>query len=97
MMLQIEKLVSGDIFGYALDILTAVMPVEILALLVFGTIGTGYYMVQGSAIMPLIMFVLIGGVTIMEGPLSFIQGIVAVFILVIAGIAYLLLQRFNVE
>jgi positive regulator of sigma E activity len=52
-------------------------------------------MVQGTAIMPLIMFILIGSVTILEGPLSFTQGIVAVFIVAITGIAYIIIQRFN--
>ncbi|MDR9412891.1 MAG: hypothetical protein RI531_09830 [Haloferacaceae archaeon] len=95
MILQTNKLLEGDIFGYLLDIFTATVPVEIMALVLFGSIGVGYYMVQRTVILPLLAFILIGGVTILEGPLSFVQGLVAAFIIVVTGIAYLFINRFN--
>ena len=95
MILQTDKLLEGDIFGYLLEIFTATVPVEILALVLFGSIGVGYYMVQRTVILPLLAFILIGGVTILEGPLSFVQGLVAAFIIVVTGIAYLFINRFN--
>jgi len=94
--LQIDSLLDGDVFGFGLELLTGVMPTPILALLVFGSIGVGYYMVQQSFAIPLIMFILVGGVTIVEAPLSFTQGIVALMVLAIAGIGYTLLQRVTV-
>jgi hypothetical protein len=42
------------------------------------------------------MFIMVGGVTIVEAPLSFTQGIVALMVLAIAGIGYTLLQRVTV-
>jgi hypothetical protein len=96
MMLQIEKLTEGDVFGFGLEVLGSVIPTPILALLIFGTVGVGYYMVQQSFAIPLIMFILVGGVTIVEAPLSFQQGIVAMMVLAIAGIGYSLLQRVTV-
>jgi hypothetical protein len=95
MILQTNKLLEGDIFGYLLEIFTATVPVEIMALVLFGSIGVGYYMVQRTVILPLLAFILIGGVTILEGPLSFVQGLVAAFIIVVTGIAYLFINRFN--
>jgi len=95
MILQTDKLLEGDIFGYLLEIFTATVPVEILALMLFGSIGVGYYMVQRAVILPLLAFILIGGVTILEGPLSFTQGLVGAFILVVTGIVYLFINRFN--
>jgi hypothetical protein len=95
MILQTNKLLEGDIFGYLLEIFTATVPVEIMALVLFGSIGVGYYMVQRTVILPLLTFILIGGVTILEGPLSFVQGLVAAFIIVVTGIAYLFINRFN--
>jgi hypothetical protein len=94
--LQIDRLLDGDVFGFGLELLTGVIPTPILALLVFGSIGVGYYMVQQSFAIPLIMFILVGGVTIVEAPLSFTQGIVALMVLAIAGIGYTLLQRVTV-
>jgi len=95
-MLQIDRLLDGDVFGFGLELLTGVIPTPILALLVFGSIGVGYYMVQQSFAIPLVMFILVGGVTIVEAPLSFTQGIVALMVLAIAGIGYTLLQRVTV-
>ena len=95
MIMQTNKLLEGDIFGYLLEIFTATVPVEIMALVLFGSIGVGYYMVQRTVILPLLAFILIGGVTILEGPLSFVQGLVAAFIIVVTGIAYLFINRFN--
>jgi len=95
MILQTNKLLEGDIFGYLLEIFTATVPVEIMALVLFGSIGVGYYMVQRTVILPLLAFILVGGVTILEGPLSFVQGLVAAFIIVVTGIAYLFINRFN--
>jgi len=93
MIAQTDKLVSGDVFGYALEIFTSVVPTPILALLVFGTIGVGYYMTQQSMAIPLVMFILVGGVTIAEAPITFQQGIIAMMVFAVAGIGYVLLQR----
>ena len=95
-MLQIDRLLDGDVFGFGLELLSGVIPTPILALLVFGSIGVGYYMVQQSFAIPLVMFIMVGGVTIVEAPLSFTQGIVALMVLAIAGIGYTLLQRVTV-
>jgi len=58
-LLQIDRLLDGDVFGFGLETFTSVMPAPVLALLVFGSIGVGYYMVQGSFAIPLIMFILV--------------------------------------
>jgi hypothetical protein len=42
------------------------------------------------------MFILVGGVTIVEAPLGVTQGIVAMMVIAIAGIGYALLQRVTV-
>jgi hypothetical protein len=72
------------------------MPTPILALFVFGGIGISYYMVQRSFVIPAIMFILVGGVTITEIPLTFQRGIVSVLVIAMAALGYLLLQRVRV-
>jgi hypothetical protein len=42
------------------------------------------------------MVTLIGGVTITEFPLPFQQGIIGVFVIFIAGVGYVLLQRVKI-
>jgi hypothetical protein len=91
--LAIDKLIDGDVFGFGLEIMTQAVPEPILAVIVFGSIGVGYYMTQRSVAIPLVMVTLVGGVTISEFPLPFQQGILSVFIIFIAGIGFLLLQR----
>jgi len=96
MMLQIDRLLDGDVFGFGLELFTSVMPAPILALLVFGSVGVGYYIVQQSFAIPLVMFIMVGGVTIVEAPLSFTQGLVAMMVFAVAAILYTLLQRVSV-
>jgi len=54
-------------------------------------------MTQRSAVIPLIMFVLIGGVTVAEFPAGIQQGVVAGFAILTAAIGYALLQRVRVR
>jgi|AKVG01.1.fsa_nt_gi hypothetical protein len=93
---SLDKLLEGDVFGFALDVFGGAAPEPVLALLVFGTVGVGYYMTQRSVAIPLVMVTLIGGVTITEFPLPFQQGIIATFVIAIAGVGYILLQRVKV-
>lgn len=87
------ELLNGDVYGFGLEVFTSIVPPPILALLVFGTIGAGYYMTQRSIAIPIVMVTLIGGVTITRFPLPAQQGLLGVFVIAIAGIGYVLLQR----
>jgi hypothetical protein len=91
-----SKLIEGDVFGFVVDTFTGVVPMPILALLVFGTIGVGYYLVQRSVAIPLVMATLISGVTINLFPVPAQRGIVAVFAIALAGVGYVLLDRVRV-
>lgn len=89
----IDELVRGDIFGAAVSVFGGVVPIPIMATLIFGSIGLSYYMVQRSAVIPFIMFLLIGGVTISRAPTTVQQGIIGGFVIALTAIGYLLLQR----
>lgn len=92
----LDKLAKGDVFGFAVEVFSGTVPVPILALLVFGSIGTGYYMTQRSFIIPAVMFLLVGGVTVAQVPLQVQSGIVALLVLAVAAIGYVILQRVEV-
>ena len=94
-MQSVDKLASGDIFGYLLELFTQTIPAPILALFIFGTVGVGYYMVQRTVAIPLVMVLLIGSVTLTELPPSFQSAIAAALVVAIAGIAFIILQRFR--
>jgi len=49
--------------------------------------------VQRSAVIPFIMFLLIGGATISRAPTTVQQGIIGGFVIALTAIGYLLLQR----
>jgi len=67
--------------------------VEILALVVFGGIGMAYYQVQRSIIIPIIMTILIGSVTLARAPSSAGNAIVAMVVLALASMGYILYTR----
>jgi hypothetical protein len=92
----LDKLARGDVFGFTTEVFGGVVPIPILALLVFGSIGVGYYMVQRSMIIPAVMFLLIGGVTVAQVPLQVQSGLVALLVLALAAIGYVILQRVEV-
>jgi len=94
-MQSVDQLASGDIFGYLLDLFTQTIPAPILALFVFGAIGVGYYMTQRTVAIPLVMVLMIGGVTLTEFPASFQSAIGAALVVAIAGLAFIILQRFR--
>lgn len=95
MMLQtaVDQLLEGDVFGFVVDVFSASMPIPVLSLFVFGSIGMGYYIVQRSVAIPLVMFIIVGGVTIQRAPTVFQQGIIATAILAVAGIAFVIYNR----
>lgn len=92
-----ESLLSGDIFQFVIETFSASVPIPIVALLVFGSIGVSIYMVTRSMAIPVILFLLIGGVTITQVPLGVQQGLTASLVLAIAIIGYVLLQRVTVS
>jgi hypothetical protein len=90
------KLLNGELFHYTIGVFEGAMPLPIFSLLVFGTIGVSYYMVQRSFVIPAIMFVLVCGVTITQVPLTIQRGIVSVLVIAMAAVGYRLLQKVRV-
>lgn len=88
---------EGDIFGYLLDTYTSVIPEPILALLIFAPIGVAFYMVQRSFFVPLVMMMLIGSVVIVEFPIAFQNGLVAVITIMILVLLFVVFQRIRVQ
>ena len=93
---SIDKLLEGDVFGFAVETFGAVVPIPLLATFVFGSVGLGYYIVQRSVAIPLVMFLMIGGSTVTLAPTRIQQSAVALTVLVLAGIGYVLLNRVRV-
>jgi len=91
-----DHIANGEIFRAVLDVFTASVPLPLVAALVFLPIGAAYYIVQQRVIIPVVMTILVGGVTIARAPSAFSSAIVATFVLAIAGAVYILLQRSSV-
>jgi len=72
---------------------TSTLGEPLLALLVFGSIGFAYYQVQKSVIIPLIMLILIGSVTLSRAPSSAGNAIVAMSVLSLASLGYIIYTR----
>jgi len=94
---NVSTLAEGDVFGYLLDTYTQVIPEPILALMVVGPIGVAYYMVTRSFAIPLVMAMLIGAVVIVEFPIAFQNGLVAMFTIMVLVLLYVVFQRVRVQ
>jgi hypothetical protein len=94
---NVSTLAEGDVFGYLLETYTQVIPEPILALMVVGPIGVAYYMVTRSFAIPLVMAMLIGAVVIVEFPLAFQNGLVAMFTIMVLVLLYVVFQRVRVQ
>jgi hypothetical protein len=90
------ELLKGDMWAFTVGNLGNAVPVPVLALMVFGSIGIGYYMVQQSFTIPLIMFILVGSITIAQAPVTFTNAITALVVIAVAVIGYLILQEVSV-
>lgn len=89
----IDEMVNGDVFQALISPFTDTLGIPLFALIVFGSIGTSYYAVSGRVIMPVIMMILVGGVTLEYAPPSQARFGIIVLILGLASIGYLAWQR----
>lgn len=89
----LDRLVSGDIFQALIQPFVSTLGIPLTALMFFGAIGTAYYAVSGRATMPVIMLILVGGVTLGFAPPSAARFGIIVLVLGLASVAYLAWQR----
>lgn len=89
----IDQLLNGEIFKALSGPFLDTLGVPMAAVMFFGTIGVGYYAVSGRAVMPVIMTILIGGVTLAFAPPSTQRFAIIALVLGITSIAYLAWQR----
>jgi hypothetical protein len=85
----VDNLLSGDPGAFFTGPFIDTVGVPMAALLFFGGIGVAYYGVSGRAIMPVIMSILIGGVTMAYAPPSAARFGIIVLVLGITSIGYL--------
>jgi hypothetical protein len=96
-MLQVSPLTDGDVFRTLVDAYTTNgVPLPVVALLLFGSIGLAYYVVQQRIIIPVVMLAIVGGVTIARAPGIFLQAIAGILLVGLAGIGYILFNRVRV-
>lgn len=91
----IDELMAGDVFQALSGPFLDTMGIPLTALVVFGGIGVAYYAVSGRAVMPVIMTILIGGVTLAFAPPSTQRFAIIALVLGMTSIAYLAWQRAN--
>jgi len=72
---------------------TSTLGEPLLALLIFGSIGFAYYQVQRSIIIPVIMLILVGSVTLSRAPSSAGNAIVAMATVALASMGYIIYTR----
>jgi len=95
MMLQTvtDEVLGGDLFGYMVEIFTGAVPLPIVALVVFGTIGLSFYMVQRTFVIPVSMFLIVGAVSVAQFPPTFQTATTGLAIIGFTTVAYVLFNR----
>jgi hypothetical protein len=88
-----DHLMNGEVFKALSGPFIDAMGVPLSALMFFGGIGVAYYAVSGRAVMPVIMTILIGGVTLQFAPPSAQRFAIIVLVLGITSVAYLAWKR----
>lgn len=89
----LSDLLAGDIFQALAGPFLDTLGIPLAALMFFGGVGVSYYAVSGRAVMPVIMTILIGGVTLAFAPPSAQRFAIIVLVLGITSIAYLAWRR----
>jgi disulfide bond formation protein DsbB len=82
-------LLNGDVFQALIGPFVDVLGIPLSALIFFGAIGSAYYAVSGRVVMPMIMLILVGGVTLSFAPPSAARFGIIVLILGLASVGYL--------
>lgn len=83
---------SGNFWEAITGPFADLMGLPAFAMVFFGTITVAYYLFQGSAIMPVIMLILAGGVTVALAPSPVVRFAGIAFILTVAGAGYMIYQ-----
>jgi len=93
----LDLLSDGRVFRAIVDGLTSALPLPLVALLVFGSVGMAYYLVQQRVIIPIVMLIIVGGVTISRAPAGYGAAILATMVISLAGLVYVLIQRVSTQ
>lgn len=95
MMLQTvtDQVLGGDLFRLMVDVFTGAVPLPIVALVVFGTVGLSFYMVQRTFVIPVSMFLIVGAVSVARFPPTFQTATAGLSIIAFTTVAYVLFNR----
>jgi hypothetical protein len=83
---------SGEFWEAITGPYVDLMGLPAFAMLFFGSVSLAYYLFQGSFIMPVIMMILAGSVTVALAPNPVVRFAGIAFILTVAGAGYMLYQ-----
>jgi hypothetical protein len=89
----LDGLLNGNVFEALSGPFVDTLGVPMAALLFFGGIGAAYYANSGKALMPVVMIILVGGVTLAYAPAAAARFAVITLLLGLASVAYLAWQQ----
>jgi hypothetical protein len=90
---QAASEITNNFFEAIVSPFTQTLGIPLTALVIFGGIGLAYYQVQRSIIIPVIMLVLVGGVTLSLAPGSAGNAIIGLSVLGLAAVGYIIYTR----
>lgn len=92
-MSKIDQLINGEFVDPIVGVYADLLGTPVVALLFFGATGAAFYIVQQRAIIPVIMLVLVGGVTVVNLPAPAGNAVIVLVVIALAVMVYLLYQR----
>jgi hypothetical protein len=90
---QAADAITDNFFEAIISPFTATLGIPLTALVVFGSIGLAYYQVQRSIIIPVIMLILVGSVTLSQAPASAGNAVIALAVVALASMGYIIYTR----
>lgn len=90
---RIDQLINGEFIDPIVGVYADLLGTPLLAMLVFGSTGAAFYITQQRAIIPVIMLVLMGGVTLANLPAPAGNAVLVLVVVALAVMVYVLYQR----
>jgi hypothetical protein len=88
-----DRLLDGEYVDVITDVYTDLLGEPVTALIFFGATGVAFFIYQERAIIPVVMVVLIGGISLSTLPPGPSRVVIILVLLAIASVVYLMYQR----
>jgi len=88
-----DRIGNGEVLDAIISVFVDPLGAPLAALIFFGATGAAFYIVQQRAIIPILMIIMIGGVTLAAIPSAASRVVIMLVLVALAAMIYLMYQR----